>query len=63
MSCDTAHNLNNDDIFREVLSNIQASCNVQDIGFLIIGGDFNTDLARTDSPNTHLLKDLAIVFL
>ena len=49
--------------------NIRASCNVQDIDFMIIGGDFNTDLARTDSPNTHLLKsyvteeNLAIVFL
>ena len=56
MPCDIAHNVNNHDIYREVLSNIQASCNVQDIDFMIIGGDFNTDLARTDFPNTHLLN-------
>ena len=56
MPSDTAHDVNNHDIYREVLSNIRASCNVQDIDFMIIGGDFNTDLARTDSQNTHLLN-------
>ena len=61
MPCDTARNVNNNDIYREVLSNIRASCNVQDIDFMIIGGDFNTDLARTESQNTHSLN--SIVFL
>ena len=56
MPCATAHNVNNHDIYSEVLSKIQASCNVQNIDFIIIGGGFNSDLARTDSPNTHLLN-------
>jgi len=48
--------VNNHDTCREGLSNIQASCNVKNIDFMIIGGDFNTDLARTDSQNTHFLN-------
>jgi len=54
--CDVAHNGNNHDIYREVLSNKQASCNAQGIDFMISGGDINTDLARTDPTSTHLLN-------
>ena len=39
-----------------MLSNKQASCNVQDIDNMIIDSDFNTDLARTDYQNTPLLN-------
>ena len=37
-----------------MLSNKQASCNVQGIDFMITGGDINTELARTDPTSTHL---------
>jgi hypothetical protein len=56
MPCDKAYNINNLDLYREVLSDISDACNAHDVDYMIIGGDFNTDLRRTNSSNTQVLN-------
>ena len=43
-------------IYADVLNEVFSSDACQDADFLVLGGDFNTDLSRTLSPSTRALE-------
>ena len=52
MPCDTEYDNCNNDVFNEVLQEMLKHANDDSIDFVVCGGDFNTDIARTRSLHT-----------
>jgi len=58
MPCDTLYDYSNLDIFQNILNDISYTCSEhEDIDYVIIGGDFNTDLSRMNSLHTQALNN------
>ena len=57
MPCDTSYDYDNCDIFQNILNDISSICSeYEHIDYVIIGGDFNTDLRRVTSLHTQALN-------
>ena len=58
MPCDTTHNYENRALYQDILNDIKCICTKYgNIDYVIIGGDFNTDLNRTDSLHSQVLTE------
>ena len=56
MPCDTCYDVANDGVFRDILNDIRSFCaEHDDIGRVLIGGDFNTDFSRNTALHTNSL--------
>ena len=58
MPCDTTHDVNNQVIFDESLNELISIADLENVSSIIIGGDFNTDLSRSNSLHTLSVERL-----
>ncbi len=56
MPSDTIYDIANVDVFNEVLSDISRISHDRNCDYLVLAGDFNTDLSRKRSSHTRYLK-------
>ena len=56
MPCDSTTDLDNLEIFSSILSDVKSKCfELSQIHYVVLGGDFNTDMSRTGSLHTNAL--------
>ena len=60
MPCDTRYGRDNIDIYNSVFNAIIDSNLCNNVDHILIGGDFNTDLSRTQSPHTVSLNNVLV---
>jgi len=57
MSCDTTRDYSNLDEYRNVLMDFMSVCNnYTDVDYVILAGDLNTDISRSNSLHTRELN-------
>ena len=56
MPCDSTADLDNLEIFSSILSDVKSKCfELSHVNYVVLGGDFNTDMRRTGSLHTNAL--------
>ena len=56
MPCDTEYDQSNCEVFMDVLCEVSNVIVKEDVDFVIVGGDFNTDMTRSRSLHVNILQ-------